>query len=429
MATRWAALPAWLALSPLLVLYVALALATGHATGADGGYYLEYGAALAGARAVTLDDLWAGPGYALLVALLRRLGGGATTVLLVNAGLLYAAVLLTADTLAGYVPRLRAYLLATTIGASPIALDNLRFAMSEPLTTLLVAGCAWLLLRRGERPSRWPLAAALLWLALTKVLFAYILLVVAVLVGGYRLLGRRHPWRRRLPVISFALALLGLLPYLAYTEWLTGRRFHLANAGGSSLYSMSSPYPGEVGSWIPRDFRARPSRTQPAWVSDTATARWRRHHRATIAELAGAESALARDAIYRRRAWRNIRAHPWRFARNYVANHARMWLSWPFSFYVVTWVPPVVAGYHALLFGLVTWTRRARTQSFAPSAALPLGLLLIVYLVLSGALSAYPRQLYVVLPWVITLGVGGTLPRASGRRPPLSPAPRTAGAA
>ena len=414
-------------------MYLTLVLSTGTPAGADGAYYLSYGAAIAGQRPVGIDDLWAGPGYALALGALLRLGGGAEAALLLNAGLLYAAVVLLSEVLVEYLPRGRALVLAGTFGASPVALDNLRFAMSEPLTTLLTVGTLALLLADYTRARAALLAGVLLLLALTKVLFAYVLAAAGLGLAAWALIGLRSGvgrarWRR---TWSLALALVGLLPYLAVTHAITGRHWHLANAGGSSLYSMTSPHPGEVGSWIPLNFRAPPSRTQPTHVSDTATARWQRHHASTIAELAVAEDVLARDEVYRRRGWVNLLAHPDAFVRNYISNHGRMWLSWPFSYYVLTWVPFVVGGYHVALLTAVAWARRGRQRMIAYPAAVQLGALLGVYLALSGALSAYPRQLYVVLPWVMVLGVG--VGRGSGA-PSTAPRSRlperqTAGAA
>jgi len=90
-------------------------------------------------------------------------------------------------------------------------------------------------------------AALLAYLALTKVIFGYVL-VVAAAVSIIWLVTLRGQEARRSLVICL-LALVFCTPYLFYTYKLTGKVFYWSNAGGMQLYWMSSPYPGDLGDW------------------------------------------------------------------------------------------------------------------------------------------------------------------------------------
>jgi 4-amino-4-deoxy-L-arabinose transferase-like glycosyltransferase len=167
--------------------------------------------------------------------------------------------------------------------------------------------------RRGK--GGYALAAGLCcgYLALTKVFFGY--------VAGFGLLfslscfKMGKTWRRMAGI--YAISLLFCLPYLLYTYSITGKLFYWANSGGISLYWMSSPYPNEYGNHIP---------THRVLTEDHF-----RQHRDLYEDMAKL-NYVERDALFKKQALSNIKHHPLKYGRNWIANLGRMWYNYPFSY-------------------------------------------------------------------------------------------------
>src|SRR5581483_9934295 len=174
--------------------------------------------------------------------------------------------------------------------------------------------------RRGHAIAAGLLLGAL---CLTKVLFAAVLPIFLAAV----VLLRRRGWRAQA-----ALALALCLPYLAYTHRLTGKLFYFASGGGQSFYWLSTPFEGESGDWY-----------HQGWVARNPTLN--AHHKAIFDRATGLaeDPTLSEreqvfrlttpeaDAIFYDAARANLRARPGKFARNWIANVARLLLDVPTS--------------------------------------------------------------------------------------------------
>jgi hypothetical protein len=111
--------------------------------------------------------------------------------------------------------------------------------------------------------------------------------------------------------------LLWCIPYLLVTYSWTGKVFYWATSGGMSLYWMSSPYAGELGSWFSDDDVQAMPELSP--------------HRGFFAEIADL-SEVERDEAFKRQALDNIIHYPSRFLMNWIANVGRLLFSYPFSY-------------------------------------------------------------------------------------------------
>jgi hypothetical protein len=184
-----------------------------------------------------------------------------------------------------------------------------------------------------------------------------------------------------------AAALVLCIPWLAYTHSKTDRLFLWGNSGSLSLYWMTSPYHGDVGDWQ----QANDVFTDPALAP----------HRPFFETLRGLTLA-DQNARIEHEAVRNIVHHPESYASHVAANISRILFNEPYSrtprqandlFYVVS--NAVVIGGVALC--LVVLLRR---RSSLPVETVPFLVLAVTAFGVHALLSAYPRMLMPLVPFV-----------------------------
>lgn len=247
-------------------------------------------------------------------------------------------------------------------------------------------------LREGRKAHMVGAGIALGALVYVRLEYGWVLLAMAAATGAYGLLhrGRRAP-RRLLAICSVAIACC--LPWLVYTEHLSGRVLYWGNAGGLSMYWMSSPSPDQYGEWhAVHSVFQRPE-----------LARYRPLFRRT-----NRLAPIPRDIALQHVALRQIRANPEKYELNLVANTTRMLFAAPMGFPL----PHVVLALYVLcevqLLTLVGWAlvrlRRARRWPVEGYAfALFAGLGFAVHI----PLSAEPRMLMPLVPVLVWLAVHG----------------------
>src|SRR5262249_14615569 len=134
------------------------------------------------------------------------------------------------------------------LGLYPPLLDHVSLLYTEVLCFFLVCGWTYHALAAERAAWHGVLAGVYLGvLCLTKVIFAYVLVVFGVLALALWAYEKRGVWRGF--ALQTGLAFLLCAPYLAYTHDLTGRWFYWSSAGPNSFYWLTSPYEEEVGDW------------------------------------------------------------------------------------------------------------------------------------------------------------------------------------
>lgn len=389
-----------LRLAPLLPLYLIVTAITqpwGVLAG-DEGSFLDYSHRLLHghyAAPHTMDPgsfLWHGPGTPALLAPFVALHVPLGAMRFLMAPLLFGAVLVFHRLL-----RFRLAPRAALIGAYAFGLylpfyQPLRGLHKEPLAILLVA-MAFLALSRylaaGRR--RHLVLAGLAFAALVMVRLEYGWVLIVMLLGGavWWALRRSSPAPRR-TVAVMAIALLGCVPWLAYTYSLTHQPLYWGNSGGISLYWMSPTGSGETGQWhaahtvfeSQRFVRYRPFFTRLR-----------------------ALPPLERNAEMERVAKLNMRAHPAAYVRNLAANAARLWFLVPFwprqawGLLIIYWV------FGAALIASSCWAavRLARDRRGLPAETIPIAAFAVIALALHLLPSADPRMTLPVVPALIWL--------------------------
>jgi hypothetical protein len=223
----------------------------------------------------------------------------------------------------------------------------------------------------------------LAYLALTKVIFGYVILCGIICFGILSVLIKDKKIRATAAV--FSLAMVFCLPYLFYTYSLTKRIFYWSDYGGDNLYWMSTPYQDEFG-----DSRVL-KRIEPEKMREE-----RREFFEKIIQL----DRLKQDDALKKEAIKNIKSHPGKYFRNWLANIGRILFSYPYSHETqtlntfFTFVPNMFIVVFMILSGFVTFINR----KVIPKEILTLLIFIAVYLFGSSLLSAERRMFFLALP-------------------------------
>jgi 4-amino-4-deoxy-L-arabinose transferase-like glycosyltransferase len=383
--------PLALLLSPLLALYL-LTAAVGPAFvhHSDEPTYMFFANQLLHGRyaaehsAVDAHYLWVGPGLPLVMAPFVAAGVSLALMRALGALFLFGAVLAFHRLLRLFVSPRAALAGAVSLGLYiPYLVVTMRL-LSEPLS--LFAGLVGLVfaVRFVRGGTAWDLGGAgfsLGWLALTRVVYGYVLAAMVVITLGWWVWRRRDDLRRW--ALVFAAALAMCVPWLVYTYSVTHEVFYWGNSGAMSLYWMASPSPGNHGDWRAPD--------DPMAASD----------RAVLQRLRGRDP-LEREQALRRAALRNVRRHPTTYAAHVGSNISRMVVDAPYSYgagegmRVLIYALPNLA-----LLGLLAWALLRRRAGPLPRELVVLSVLAAVIFGLHALLAAYPRMLTLVVPLAI----------------------------
>jgi len=344
-------------------------------------------------------DLWNGPGYPLTVVPFMWLKIHSLTITLMNAVYQYLAIVFLYKALKLVTSHKIALLFTLPLAIYPNALSILPIMYTEAFTYFLVSSFIYSLTLCYTRGStKYGIVAGLVlgYLTLTKIIFGYVLLVGLIACLTLLLFKKNRPYHLlsiKVLLIAFAVT----LPYLGYTYHLTGRAFYWGNSGGMSLYWMSTPYNNEYGDWKLPELS---NNQYPMLFKSPEGASMLKKNHAIEVSFILKHNAIEQDALFKQAAIRNIENHPFKFIANYYYNCSRMLFNFPYSYSYQDGaiVGNIIRGsllLWSLLIGiavtLLNWRRTIYPVKF-------LLLLTGIYLALSGALSAYPRQLDVMVP-------------------------------
>ena len=376
--------------------------------------------------------IWNGPGYPLFLAPLEALGLPWSIGRYLNAVLLVGAVAYFRNTVRLFAGARWAALAGLLLGLFPPLLWHLHLLYSETLTAFLITGFAYHYLQAVWRAGNRHLVVAGVFLgalALTKIVFGTALLVWGALALGGFAITRSRALGRTAVVAALAFALC--TPYLAYTYQLTGRTLYWGSAMGMSLYFMSSPHPGELGDWYHQGHVRKVSAL-------------RRNHMAVL-ERIGRFAEVPKDspigelhylctdeadAAFRQIALDNIRAHPGKYFKNWLANLSRMFFDTPFSYENVWPHRPDVFAVNGLVLLLFLWSLVAAIRDRRRLDAGMLMVLLLGLIALGGnsLISTVGRYSAPVMPllglWTFFVLVGRGRPGAATARAPDLADPR-----
>ena len=279
------------------------------------------------------------------------------------------------------------------LGLWPPLLAFIPRLMTEVLAVYLVCGFAFHFARSLREIDRhWVHRIAgpalLAYRMHTRVIFAYASLAIVAILALVLVLGRSRTAGKALVIFVLAFALC--IPYLSSTCGLTHGIFCWATSGGLSLCWMASPYDRDLGEWhLPTEVLRNP--------------RLAANHGDFFKSIASL-SPIEQDCALKTKALENIRNHPGKFLKNWIANVGGLVLGYPFPDRkhnmgtLLTIIPGMFVAVFSVLAAYPTCVGRHRI----PGEVWILMLFGLLAFLASSVLSAYPRLLLPILPVLIT---------------------------
>ncbi|SHJ60976.1 glycosyltransferase family protein [Pseudozobellia thermophila] len=298
-----------------------------HAKNITQGFYAD----------ATNPNILDGPGYPILLSVPIALDIPFFYMRLVNILFLSLAAVYLLLILRRYVPDRPALVLTYLFGLYPPLLRWANLMYAESLMMLLLIGFCYHFIawyhKEGKYKRHFVIALFLLgYLALTKIIFAYVILA-ALSLCLTTLFWKRTYKAYRLKGLTFILlgAMAVLSPYVIHNYQLTGKFFYLGTHGGITLYSRATPFENEWGNW----FSGR-----HVLNGDTPTGRGevvanmdvlKKNHEALFSSI-DSLTWIEKDSILKAKAIENMKKHPKKYLKNTIANVSRIFFHFPFSY-------------------------------------------------------------------------------------------------
>lgn len=349
-------------------------------------------------------NLWNGPAYPLFLSPFVKFGVPLLGIKVFNALFQYLSIVFLFYAIKHISDFKQARFFGFVWAAYYVSWQTMPYILTESISIFFIALLSYFIVKSYSREkNRNHLFAGITLglLALTKVIFAYVILTclafyaIANLVA---LLSKRRLFTKEITILL--VAFIPLIPYLLYTYKLTDKVLYFANSGGMSLYFMSTPYEGEFGEWNTANFRGYCDGGIQPCNADF----FLKNHKENFDYIYRAVG-VERDRRFKEIAIKNIKKSPIKFLRNCLANQGRMWFRYPFSYrfqndlYLGIAFPNAVL-FTVFLYVIFFWLINSKKIKRGLNLIF---ILLMVYLGGSTLLSAYPRQLYVVAPMILIL--------------------------
>ena len=337
-----------------------------------------------------------GPGYPLFLAILKLLNLSKSGVIYINLilnSLTIGIIFLFAKRFINYG---LAVFCASLWGFYFLHFRTLFSAHSEPFACFLFLIVFYLyLLFDLSKKKKYLIASgiSLGFLVLTKVIFAYVILLSSIIFLLIFLLKKK-----KFQFINICLiAMLVTLPYQFYTYSLTGKIFYFSDGGGQNLYWMSNPNEFEYGEWNNPQFDVNCKLRHTPCNSHL----YEKNH----IEFYNSISTLNRvekDNKYKAVAFKNIMKYPLKYIKNIASNISRLFFNMPQSYTYqssrnLLRIFPNSILFTSIFFSLLInfFNHRKYKSSF-----LFFNTLTFSYLFLTSLLSTYPRMLNITLPYI-----------------------------
>jgi len=392
---------------PLLIFYIVIILIFSKNLVGDGPRYIQFANnLLIGFYSPPMPNInfWNGPGYPIILVPFVGLELPFIFPKLLNGVFLYFSAVFFYKTFQLYIKNKSKIILYSVIifGFYYLPFQYLPRLVTEIFTIFLISGFSYsfcyLYQKNNLKSCNLVIPVLFLsYLALTKIIFGYVILLGFVMSLILLLIKQKPKIKIFMLVNLFALLLC--TPYLIYTYSLTNKFFYWGNSGGESLYWMSTPYEDECGSFGLYPMNGLYNEKDIIKIKES-------HHIKFFKKISGM-TPVEKDEALRKKAISNIIKHPKKYFMNWLSNIGRMVFSYPFSHTRQT-----IKTYFTILPNMFVFVLTILflfpTIKFRKKVPIEIRLLLIfifIYLLCSSLLSAYRRQFYVTIP-VIGLWLG-----------------------
>ena len=278
-------------------------------------------------------DIGDGPGYPILLIPFLVLGLPLIWVTLINAALYYISIILLFKALLQFVSFPMALIFSLFWACYYNSYENIALTVPETFTAFLISLLIFYLLAafnplNAKKAKKYIFFCGFIvgYIALTKVIFGYVLLFMLLGSALLWIVNRKNPNYRKVVTI-FLIALATSAPYLIYTYHISHRVLYWGTTGGENLYWMSTPFKGEYGSWVQYPIDANIKKNTFSGAEDSILS----NHQKELTEIFKFKG-VERDDAYKRIAINNIKSHPVKFIKNCISNIGRLLFNYPYSY-------------------------------------------------------------------------------------------------
>jgi hypothetical protein len=281
-------------------------------------------------------NLTVGPGYSIILMPFMALQLPLISIALMNAVFYYLSIILLFKALCQIVSFRIALGFSLFWACYYHSINEMYMMQPEIFTSFLISLLIYNLLK-SFNPDYSKLSKKYIYvsgfifgyLALTKVIFGYVLMVLFVGILFLLIVGRKAiNYRKSLYILIIALAVT--TPYLIYTYHLTGKILYWGSSGGNNLYWMSTPYENEYGDWTYLDSSYFYSYNN---IIPGSYDLLKANHQKELEEISKF-SLIEQDTAFKRIAINNIKSYPMKFVQNCFSNIGRMLFNYPYSYSV-----------------------------------------------------------------------------------------------
>ncbi|WP_276168402.1 hypothetical protein [Zobellia alginiliquefaciens] len=277
-----------------------------------------------------------GPGYPMILAPFIAIGTDLILPKLLNALLLFLALVYFKKTIDLFTKNKLALLFVYMLGLYPPIIRYTPLLYSEPLTYLTFCGMAYhyckaTLVKHYDWKDILIAAAYLGLLVLTKIIYLQVILASLFFLGIISIWKRNNEVKISLLVLGCGF--LFITPYLFYAYTLTGKPLYVGTGGGEILYHRSTPFENEFGSWFSREDilnGQNPDYIPSSGVYEDLT-ELSKNHREFYMSIENM-SHIERDSVFKAAAIRNMKEHPVKYLKNTLTNIGRFAFHYPFSY-------------------------------------------------------------------------------------------------
>lgn len=343
-------------------------------------------------------NLWHGPGYPMIVVFFLIFNKPFILITLSNAIFQFLSVMFLYYSIKKMSNSFFAIFFAIFWGFNFMAYQEMPMILSESFSVLLVTLIIYflVLIHKTYKLIYLLILGFLLgYLALTKVIFGYVILCMIFL---YSFIALKTTKNYKSIYILF-LALLINSPYLYYTNSLTGNYFYWGNSGGNLLYWMSTPHEGEYGDWNNNSFTANCNGFYANFCNSDLI---RKNHQNDIKYIESLPK-VRQDLAYKKIAFENIINQPIKFLKNIGSNFSRLLFNFPFSYSLQreSTIIRIMINSFVLITMIINFILFLVFFKRINSSFLFLNLLFYFYISLTLILSASNRQFNIVIPIIL----------------------------
>ena len=279
--------------------------------------------------------LWNGPGYPLIISPLKKLNASILSYKILNVAFIVLGIYFLYKLLNNFFNKNISLLIALIGGYShPYIFHALTRILTESFSFFLVNASIYFSYKFFiSSHKKYLIYSSIfsLFLILTKVFFYYVYLVIFLITCFFYLIKKLDFKFAN----NYILPLILCIPYFVYTFSLTNKPFYLSDAGGSTLYSMSTPYEDEYCDWFSASIDTMNpvvgfSKEGSITTKPKTNPPYFQRHLPFLVSISSL-NGVQRDENLKKKAIENIINHPTKYFKNISSNISRIFFRAPFT--------------------------------------------------------------------------------------------------